>query len=100
MPEVQKLHIFPFCIRTNRLAGHFPNFSLYFHGTDVCSLVPAHPWGYFRAVCPPELLVLGREGLGRGRCHEPAETTSGDLSALQGREKGWESDTTMNFIHS
>lgn len=30
----------------------------------------------------------------------PAETASGELAAVQGREKGQESDTTMNFIHS
>lgn len=100
-PEVEKLHIFPFCIRRNRQAGHLPDCALYFHGTYVYFRVPAHPWGYFVAVSPPPaLLVLRREGSGRGGCRMPAETTSGELAALHDREKGQECDTTMNFIHS
>lgn len=89
MPEVEKLHIPPFCIRRNGQAGYFPDLALYFHNTYVCSRVPAHPWGYSTAVCPPPaLLVLRREGLERGGCHRPGETTSGELSAVHGQGKG------------
>lgn len=88
MPEVEKLHILPFCIRRNRQAGHFPSFALYFHFTYECSRVPAHPWGYFTAVPSSSEAGFGKGRLEPGGCCMPGETTSGELSAVHGQGTG------------